>query len=155
MTKSIFHAQRGVGLIEVLVTVLILATSLIALAALQTRSLQFNQGAYMRSQANIFAYDILDRIRINRNNIANYNVGLAPFNLTAAPVTAPLAAADLDQWRRAIATALPDGEGAVACNNVTSICTLTIRWTELTAEQGEIVDQQGNNRSRFTYTARI
>lgn len=150
-----FHTQRGVGLIEVLVTVLIMATSLIALAALQTRSLQFNQGAYMRSQANIFAYDLLDRIRINRENIANYNAALAPFNLTATPVTTPLAAADLDQWRRAIAIALPNGEGGITCTNATNICTLTIRWTELTAEQGELVDEQGNNRSQFTYTARI
>ena len=44
MAKHPLH-ERGVGLIEVLVTLLILSTTLIALSALQTRSLQFNQGA--------------------------------------------------------------------------------------------------------------
>src|SRR5690625_2050477 len=57
------HRMRGVGLIEVLVTLIILSTALLTLTALQTRSLQFNHSAYLRSQANNFAYDILDRDR--------------------------------------------------------------------------------------------
>ena len=64
------NKQQGAGLIEVLVTVLILGTSLLALAALQSRSLQYNHSAYLRSQANILAYDILDRVRINRSNMS-------------------------------------------------------------------------------------
>jgi type IV pilus assembly protein PilV len=55
--------QTGVGLIEVLITVLVLSISLMTLAALQTRSLQYNHSAYMASQANVVVYDILDRIR--------------------------------------------------------------------------------------------
>lgn len=71
-----FNKQEGVGLIEVMVTALILSTSLLGLAALQSRALQYNHSAYMRSQANILAYDLLDRIRASRSNIANYNLGV-------------------------------------------------------------------------------
>src|SRR5690606_27805074 len=76
--------ERGVGLIEVLVTLLILSTTLIALSALQTRSLQFNQGAYFRSQANMLAYDMLDRIRVNDS--------LPATNLSPKPVRELLSA---------------------------------------------------------------
>jgi type IV pilus assembly protein PilV len=150
--------ERGVGLIEVLVTLLILSTSLLALASLQTRSLQFNHSAFMRSQANIFAYDILERMRINNPNptaninpnLAAYNIALASYPLNTTPVTAPLAAADLDQWRRAIATALPDGQGSIQCNAANGVCTITIVWNELNAS-----GVANEDKSTFIYGARL
>src|SRR5690625_6205371 len=60
------HRMRGAGLIEVLVTLIILFTALLTLTALQTRSLQFKHSAYLLSQANNFAYAMLDRLRIIR-----------------------------------------------------------------------------------------
>jgi type IV pilus assembly protein PilV len=134
--------QRGVGLIEVLVTLLILSTSLMALAALQTRSLQYNHGAYLRSQANLMAYDLLDRVRVNRNAVADYNLGLGD-----TPVGTSLAATDLREWRANIAASLPGGRGAIAC---TDFCTVTIEW----AEQNSSGDETENSTT-FTYTTRI
>jgi type IV pilus assembly protein PilV len=153
-----YKKEKGVGLIEVLVTLLILSTSLLALASLQTRSLQFNQSAFMRSQANIFAYDILERMRINNPNptaninpnLATYNIALASYNLNSTAVTAPLAAADLDQWRRAIATALPDGQGGIQCDPANGVCTITIVWNELNSS-GVL----GEDKSTFVYGARL
>lgn len=141
--------QFGVGLIEVLVTLLVLSTSLLALAAMQMRSLQFNQGAYLRSQANIYAYDMLDRMRLNITNIANYESGLAAVDTAAAPVTTPLAAADLDAWRRNIAATLPNGRGGIDCDAAT-ICTLTIDWDELNSS-----GQATEDKTVFTYTAKL
>lgn len=140
--------QAGVGLIEVLVTLLVLSTSLLALAALQTRSLQFNQGAYLRSQANIYAYDMLDRMRLNSSNLANYNSALAAVDPESAPVTSPLDAADLNTWRRNIATTLPNGKGGIECT--VSTCTLTIEWDELNSS-GEAAE----DKTTFTYTAKL
>jgi type IV pilus assembly protein PilV len=140
--------QAGVGLIEVLVTLLVLSTSLLALAALQTRSLQFNQGAYLRSQANIYAYDILDRMRLNVTNLANYNSALAAVDPESAPVTSPLDAADLNAWRRNIAATLPNGKGGIAC--AATVCTLTIEWDELNSS-GEAAE----DKTTFTYTAKL
>ena len=161
MSEYELQKQRGVGLIEVLVTVLILATSLMALAALQTRSLQFNQGSYLRSQANVYAYDILDRMRSNTANfdpvtgtanLATYTIAAAPFSLSSAAVTAPLEAADIDDWRRNIATTLPDGTGAINCD-VNRVCTVTIKWTEITNNSGTANPDE--DFSSFVYIARI
>lgn len=158
MNISRFKKEQGVGLIEVLVTLLILSTSLLALTALQARSLQFNHGAFMRSQANIFAYDIMDRMRINNPrpnapinpNLAAYNIGIAVFNLNDPQVVAPLAASDVDQWRRRIATSLPNGQGGVQCDAVTSVCTITIRWNEQNGNG--LLDEDTTN---FIYEARL
>lgn len=122
-------SQRGASLIEVAITTLLLATCLLSLATLQKRSLQFNQSAFMRSQANIQAYDIMDRIRINRgsnsNNVKNYNAAY-----DAAPSGNTLAIADVAAWRANLARVLPGGKGKINCSNTTAICTISIKWSE-------------------------
>ena len=122
--------QEGSTLIEVAVTVLILSVSLLSMATLQTRSLQFNQGASMRTQANIQAYDLIDRIRINRgvssSNISSYT---AAYDASPAGGNA-LAAADVAAWRANIQRNLPGGKGAIACVSATRICTISIKWSD-------------------------
>lgn len=149
--------QQGVGLIEVLVTLLILSTSLITLTAMQNRSLQFNQMAYFRSQANILAYDILDRIRSNKSNILNnlaaYDVALAAFAGGAAPAATDYVSTDLFQWRQEIDARIPDGQGAIDCDNTTSICTITISWDEINSTL-RLTDEQ-ESTSVFNYSARL
>lgn len=145
--------QQGVGLIEVLVTLLILSTSLITLTSMQNRSLQFNQMAYFRSQANILAYDILDRIRINKSalnqNSAAYNVALAPF--AGGNVPADATQADIFQWRKAIGEVIPNGQGAINCVN--AICTVTIDWNEINSTLN--VSDADEKSSVFIYSARL
>src|SRR5690606_5834816 len=105
--------QTGAGLIEVLITVLILAIGLLGLAALQTRSLQYNHASALRSQANILASDILDRMRINRKVALNGSYNLAYSDTT--PTGTTLVQTDLREWRALLARALPSGGGAVNC----------------------------------------
>ncbi len=143
-----YHRQQGVGLIEVLVTLLILSTALLALGAMQNRSLQFNQSAYMRSQANVFAYDILDRMRVNLTNIGSYHSALA--GPASSEVASSLAAADLNAWRINISSVLPDGKGGVSCVIATNICTVTITWKELSSN-----NEASESTSEFTYSARF
>lgn len=145
--------QHGVGLIEVLVTLLILSTSLITLTAMQNRSLQFNQMAYFRSQANIMAYDILDRMRLNRANLAAYsNVTLEAFGGGAAPAASNIAATDIFQWRRDINARIPGAAGGIECNAGTNICTVTIDWDEINSTTSEDEDEK---TSVFVYAARL
>lgn len=59
-------AARGISLIEILVTLVILAVGLLGLAGLMLDGLRNNQSAYLRTQASILAYDMADRMRINR-----------------------------------------------------------------------------------------
>jgi len=65
MTGS--HRQRGVTLIEILITLLVLAVGLLGLAALQGISLRTGQVAYHGSQATNVAYEIADFARTNRS----------------------------------------------------------------------------------------
>lgn len=131
-------SQKGASLIEVLVTVLLLATSLLALAALQTKSLQFNHSAYLRSQANILAYDIIDRMRINFVNLNAYEVDSAAFEATTEP--SALADKDVYQWRQNINRFLPEGKGGISCED--TVCTITITWSE----------QDGSDEGEYTQT---
>lgn len=142
--------QQGATLIEVAITVLILATSLLAMSTLQTRSLQFNQSAFMRSQANIHVYDIMDRMRINRgvdgdSRLTAYNVdyGSSPRG------TNPVATSDVTAWLAQLQKSLPDGKGKIVCVQTTRICTISVKWEEkmLFSEDG---DTEATTELKFT-----
>ncbi|MGD8177228.1 type IV pilus modification protein PilV [Marinimicrobium sp. ARAG 43.8] len=144
-------SQRGAGLIEVLVTVLILATSLLAMGALQNRSLQFNHSAYLRSQANVMAYDMLDRIRINRDNLSQYSHDVGD----SAPSGGSLAASDMSDWLDSVGSILPGGDGGISCDNGTSVCTITLRWVDDDRLADEVGENDAQETTTFTYSSRI
>lgn len=150
MMTSAYKSQRGVGLIEVLVTVLILATSLLAMGALQNRSLQFNHSAYLRSQANIMAYDILDRMRINRDQHTDYERDFDD----AVPGGSSLADQDLSDWLGIVTRTLPGGEGAIECD-ADWVCSVSLRWIEPSSEPGAASDPADPETATFTYTTRL
>jgi type IV pilus assembly protein PilV len=137
-------SQKGFSLIEVLVTLLITSVGLLGLAALQVKSLQFNHGAYLRSQANILAYDIADRMRLNKDDAraGDYNILMT----ASKPSASGLVTTDQNQWLTLVETTLPAGDGSVSC--VSNICTLTIQWREA----GRRTDE---NFDSFTYKTQI
>ncbi|WP_421861829.1 type IV pilus modification protein PilV [Motiliproteus sp.] len=59
------NQQRGVSMMEVLIALVLLVTTLLGATALQITGLQTNRSAYYRTQASLLAYDIADRIRLN------------------------------------------------------------------------------------------
>lgn len=123
--------QRGMTLIEVLVTLVLISVGLLGIAALQLTSLKGNKEAYVRSQASVLAGDILDRIRANT---AAFRAGQydAAFNATGTAGT--VAGQDLAAWQGAINQLLPGGavNAAGRIERAGSIVTVTIRWTERT-----------------------
>lgn len=131
MRNSMLRQQRGVGLIEVLVTVLILGTSLLAMAALQLRSLEQNHSAYLRTQANILAYDLIDRVR-----------------MTSPQPPAALIWPDQEEITAVVAAVLPDGVGEMDCA-ANRFCTLTITWYENAGTD------EGGESSTFTYSTSL
>ncbi len=58
--------QRGAGLIEVLVAVVVLGVGLLGAAGMQLAGLQGGHSAYQRSQATWLANDLIDRLRARR-----------------------------------------------------------------------------------------
>lgn len=66
------HRSNGFTLIEVLVSMLILAVGLLGIAALQFKGLKYSTDAAIRSNITILTYDIADKIRLNREQASSY-----------------------------------------------------------------------------------
>jgi type IV pilus assembly protein PilV len=69
------HSMRGVSMIEVLVTVVILAVGLLGLAGLQMRLQSSELESYQRTHALILLEDMANRVAANRGDAANYVTG--------------------------------------------------------------------------------
>lgn len=82
--------QKGVGLIEVLIAVLVLSIGFLGIAALQAKSLSDNNSAMMRTQASIAAYGMFDAMRSDRANAV-----AGGYNGTVTAGACPAAAASL------------------------------------------------------------
>ena len=82
--------QRGTSMIEVLVTIVILAVGLLGLAGLQTRLQMSEMEGYQRAQAMILLEDMAHRLSANRSNAAAYVTGTA--NPLGAGMTCPAVA---------------------------------------------------------------
>lgn len=94
--------QRGVGLVEILVAVLILSIGLLGIGWVQTRALANNNSSMARSAAVIASYSILDAMRADRENAIDNAYDIP----TSSPIKAgscdndadTLAEAQLDNW---------------------------------------------------------
>lgn len=90
-------------MIEVLVTMLIIAIGLLGLAGLQVKLHKFQFEAYQRSQALSLVQDMVGRINANKKNAASYVLS-APVGTggTATTCTGTGAALDLCEWGLAL-----------------------------------------------------
>lgn len=122
--------QSGVSLIEVLVSVIVMAIGLLGLAALQGSAVRFNHSAELRSIANSQAQSMIDRMRANKQGVESgfYNnlSGLPSQTQCSACSPAQLAQYDLYQFNTTNAQLLPSGQGQVTGNG--RVFTITIFW---------------------------
>lgn len=138
-------AIRGVGLIEVLVAVLVLAIGLLGVAAMQATALRNSQSSLERSQGVMHVYTILDAMRANPDAARSgaYNLGMT----CVAPAAGSLITSDQRQW----ITVLQQNLGVTACgqvNCVATICTVTVRWDDSRGSGGSTV-QTLSTRTRI------
>ncbi|MEQ1638008.1 MAG: type IV pilus modification protein PilV [Methylococcales bacterium] len=70
MSRSDFQGAKGFTLVEVLVSMIILAIGLLGLASMQTLALKDNQDAFFYAQASSLAYEMSDRMKANTPNTA-------------------------------------------------------------------------------------
>ena len=124
-----------------LVALLVLAVGLLGVASLQFRSIQYSQGALMRSMASTLASDITEKIRANKANVAqyagNWTVGTsAPSGCN--PLTAASASNDLVCWHAQVFTALPPGSTANITANAGRYA-VTITWIDRDGTQHPVV----------------
>lgn len=109
MSSRVFNTRRslqqGTSLIEVLVSIIIVAIGLLGLAGLQTRMQSAEMESYQRSQALVLLDDMASRIVTNRAKAVTYVTTAA--NPVGAGMTCPNAAAtrqefDTAAWCRAL-----------------------------------------------------
>ena len=107
------------------------------------------QGGYMRTQATILAYDMIDSMRANIPAVTNGNYSLTFATATPAPVncygpaancaSGQMAVSDINRWRTVLANYLPSGNGQITTvlNATTTQVTVSVQWLDpLTAERG-------------------
>ncbi len=119
MPKARFSAsfanQRGSSLLEVMITIVILAVGLLGLAGLQMRLQVSETEAYQRTQALILLNDMSSRISVNRNVAATYVISAA--NPVGAGITCPTATStrqesDRSEWCNALQGAAETAGGS-------------------------------------------
>ena len=147
--------QRGVGLIEVLIAVLVMAIGMLGIAALQSITLKNSGGAAERTQAVIETYAMLDILRANKSGLAAYNTaGYACAEGAASNGANDNLAGWLEQLRANVA---PSACGRVNCGGAGN-CTVGVRWDD-TRATGQIErDDDGNveaNLQEFTVTTQL
>jgi len=140
MNQNKQTTMRGFTLIEVLVTLVVLAIGLLGLAGLQASSLKHNNNAYQRTQATLLAYDILDRMRANPVGIENGDYDSIdtgggsltdPGCIDTGCDPATLAVNDAFEWADRLATALPSGRGVIVGNGANAPFTVTVMWDDM------------------------
>lgn len=100
--------EQGVGLIEILISLVVIAIGLLGMAALQGRAQQSEFESYQRAQALILADDMANRLRANRVARACYDLAAKgiPHIGTGTTYTASgcntAADADLVAWHSAL-----------------------------------------------------
>lgn len=144
--------QKGVGLIEILIAVLVLSIGFLGMAALQAKSLSTNNSAMTRSMATIASYSILDAMRADQANALTgaYN-GTVTAN--ACPTsTATLAANQLKTWcQTQLAVnlgALSTTKGTINCL-ASGYCTITVQFDDSRGGAG------GSNVQQITTQAML
>lgn len=135
--------HRGLTMLEVLVTLVIVAFGLLGIAGIIANGMKTTHSAYGRSQASWLANDIIDRMRGNRATAEG--AGL-PYNIAVDAAldmsdVSNVPKADLVSWRRALAAALPSGTGGVNVDAATSKVTVTVQWDDSRAANGGSSEQ--------------
>ena len=148
------RAQRGMTLVEVLVTLVLISVGLLGVAALQLTSLRNTQESYVRSQAAILAADLLDRMRANQTGFRAGDYDAPNFDDLGRAGT--LGAVDLTAWQATLDRLLPGGAAAAAgrITRVNNVVTITIRWRER-AEQANARSYDPANQPQFQTRSEI
>lgn len=97
--------HRGTSMIEVLVTIVILAFGLLGLAGLQLRIQNGEMESYQRGQALVLLNDMVERITANRANATSYlsaSIGTGDAQPGSCAAVAAGAAKDLCEWSNAL-----------------------------------------------------
>jgi len=116
------RAQRGIGLLDALIGLVLLSVGMLALAGFQTRLVAQTTEAQSRAQAMQYANELLNTALVDPANLDCYS--LPATGLCANAV----ARAETTQWGQRVLQQLPGALSARATRNGTQL-TVLIEWT--------------------------
>jgi len=134
--------QKGLSLIEVMITLAVFSFGLLALAALMASGLKYNTSALHRSYATSQAYDMADRMRANRLGVDERyyrnlsESGTDPDCIESGCTPEQMAQYDTWQWNTDNARLLPEGAGTVSLKSddpesaYFGLYTITVSWND-------------------------
>ena len=117
--------EYGSSLIEVMVSLLVLAIGLLGVLGMQVQSLKSNQNAYLYSQAAFLANDIYESMNLFSDDASGFAISLSASTPTLPNCTlsnSDCSKSDIitwsqSSWRTNVENLLPGGKGAVVLNN--------------------------------------
>lgn len=108
--------QRGLTLIELLISILIISLGLLGLAKLQMRMQLSDMESYQRAQALLLLNDISSRMVANPNNASSYVTGTTTpvgSGTTCSTTTTTRQQSDMADWCNSLQGAAEVGGGSV------------------------------------------
>ena len=151
--------QHGFSMIEILITLVLVAIAMLGTASLQLNAMRLNKGSQFRTQAIFLASDIMERMEANKAGAiaGNYALALASAPSVAATNcaaaicdSASLAAWDVSQWGGAISNFLPQASWSLSQITLgnPSTYSIIISWIDRRdINSGTIVDSYTATRT--------
>ena len=154
--------QHGFSMLEILITLVLIAVAMLGTAGLQLNAMRLNKGSQLRTQVIFLASDITERMEANKAQAVAGTyaapltsvVSLAGTNCeTAACDGTALAAWDINRWGQSIAVLLPQSSWSIT--RVTagnpSTYNIVINWIDRsdvrTINSGTIIDSYTATRT--------
>ncbi len=152
INNNVINKQCGVGMIEILISIVILSIGFLAAAQMQVQGLRYNQSAYFESQAYFMMSNMVERMRANPDGVedGDYSNKTTSANaanpncMTKACSTSEQAQQDLYDWSANLYNlegsthfipALGSSDTTNASGSITpgasGSYTITITWAEL------------------------
>lgn len=120
--------SAGFTMLEVLISIVVIAFGLLGVAGLQAFAIKNNQSASMRITASTLAMDMVDRVHANwaavnveaplvpaynNPNVSDYGTAVSACTTASGCTNQQMAQNDLYEWAQLVAAALPNGQGIV------------------------------------------
>jgi type IV pilus assembly protein PilV len=150
------NAEKGFTLIEVMVSLLLLAIGVLGAAAMQLYSLKSNQVAGVHSQAVYLANSIAEAMRANMS-VAKTGVYVRAIDDPIPAVGTSISSVDLNVWLNTLRTELPSGTGSISAADASNRVTITVRWDEsrLTRKDASVAEKAADQAQTFSLVTQI
>jgi type IV pilus assembly protein PilV len=121
------NLQRGFSLIEVLISIIVMTFGLLGISGLMMSGVNNSTGSDLASRASQSASEIMDAMRANRENAANYKTALGTKSTSITGTT--VADKDRKAWLEAVER-LPGGVAEIEIpSGTTNTYRVTIRFS--------------------------